>query len=426
MNRRRILLAIALVVGTIVLLVATLPQEPTADGKTISQWLETLGDGHSVQRETAAAIEKIGTNALPWMLREIRRGNSPAKLWWQEQAERQSLLKFTFADEDKHREHAVAAFEILGDAAAPAIPALMRLLEKEAVPFEVQEALVHIGEPAVVRLVQALTSPNPALRQNAAEALYWYNPTPPPAVPALFNCLFDSDAGVRAIAARALGGEDEMAGQIVPALIRLLDDSDREVRSEAAGALSFYRDQAEAAVGPLVNLVTNCQSDIQRQAIRALGSIGRRSELVVPMLLTNLQSADTHLRWTVIESLAAFPDHAEEIVPALLSQVEQQPRYEISHAVIGSLGKLRGKPDIVLPYLISCLNDANPYVRWDAVWALRDFGDSSEQTISALKLRLQDDKQFYHGWQKSMLRVSDAAQRVLQALQSKQPQQTVN
>ena len=132
MNRRRILLTIALIIGAFTLIVSTLKKEPMADGKTISQWLEILGDGHSDKRElAAAAILKIGTNAIPWMLHEIKQGNSPAKLWLQEQTERQSLIKFTFEDKDKHREHAEAAFEILGEAAASAIPALMKLMEKE-------------------------------------------------------------------------------------------------------------------------------------------------------------------------------------------------------------------------------------------------------------------------------------------------------
>jgi len=420
MNRRGILILVALMCGLVILKLATSRREPIADGKPISYWLENLGDFDSDEPNAAAmALQKIGTNALPWMLREIRREKSKTKQWLEDQLEKQSLIKFKFENQDEHRGHAEIAFEILGPTAAPAIPDLMQLLEAVEVNSEVEEALAYIGAASVPRLIGALTNADTYLRENAADTLGRMGPDADSAVPPLLQCLHDPSADVRVSAAQALGGIRRVPEQAVPALVAALQDSERNVRFHAVYALGCFEDEAEIAVGPLLRLVSDREADVREQAASTLGQIARNSEEVVPILLSNLTNADASLRATIIWSLDSFPDKADDIVPVLMKEAENaSPR--ASSAAFSSLGKLRSKPEDVVPFLVSRLEDPVPYVRFDAAIALGEFRDTSEQTILALT-RLQGDKTMvFRGSCMGSVPVGDAARIALRAIQSDQ------
>lgn len=87
-------------------------------------------------------------------------------------------------------------------------------------------ALGRIGRPAVPKLVEALASENPSLRQKAADTLARIGPAAADAVPALIKALRDADPLVRKSAARALGQIGPDAEDAVPALIELLSDAE--------------------------------------------------------------------------------------------------------------------------------------------------------------------------------------------------------
>lgn len=418
MNRHRILLAIALMIGATALIVPRLRREPVADGKPISYWLENLGYYDADDpNEAAMALRKIGTNALPRMLAEIKRNKSKTKEWLENQLTRQSLVKFKFEDEGEHRGHAEVAFEILGSAAAPAIPDLMRVLAAEEVNDEVEEALALIGVSSISPLINALTNANPFLRQNAADTLKRIGAEAVSAVPTLLRCLHDSNANVRESAASALGGIRSMPEQVVPALITALQDSERDVRFEAVYALGCFEGDAEAAIGPLLKLLPDRQADVREQVAVALGQIARNSEVVVPDLLLNLRNADVSVRASIIGSLSNFPDKADEIVPVLMKQAEDTSS-GVSSSALDSLGRLKSKPKEVVPFLISRLQDPSPFIRFDAALALGEFGDSSEQTVRALERLLADKTLVFRGSMEGSVPVSGAAQGALMRIQS--------
>lgn len=84
-------------------------------------------------------------------------------------------------------------------------------------------ALSRIGEPAVPSLIEALRSPDPTLRQQAADTLARIGPGAAAAVPALTALLEDADPRVRKSAARALGQIGPAAADAVPSLMRALE-----------------------------------------------------------------------------------------------------------------------------------------------------------------------------------------------------------
>lgn len=84
------------------------------------------------------------------------------------------------------------------------------------------DALGRIGTAAVPSLVEALHSPDPAIRQKAAEVLGRMGPDAKDAVPHLVRLLDDPDEHVRKTVTRTIGRIGPPAQDAVPALVRTL------------------------------------------------------------------------------------------------------------------------------------------------------------------------------------------------------------
>lgn len=121
--------------------------EPTHNGKSLSVLLDELehvGFARRADPEVpqVRAIRAIGTNAIPWLLREFQPDS------------------FGSLSEGHRRDTRLArgslGFWALGELGAPAIPELLTLLEKY--PGYVPGALAGIGQPAVPALHQCLAN----------------------------------------------------------------------------------------------------------------------------------------------------------------------------------------------------------------------------------------------------------------------------
>jgi HEAT repeat protein len=86
------------------------------------------------------------------------------------------------------------------------------------------EALGRIGPAAVPALIEALRSPEPAVRRKAAEVLGRMGPDAKDATAELIRLLDDPDESVRKAATRTLGRIGPSAQEAVPALMRSLLD----------------------------------------------------------------------------------------------------------------------------------------------------------------------------------------------------------
>jgi len=136
------------------------PNEPNYGGKTLSTWLDELAALDYSKRwdpltKPVQAVRAMGTNALPWLLSELRSdgGRLPAKL--NQLLTKQSVIKYRFRDINSRLSRAALGFQALGELAEPAIPALLRLVENK--PGFVPGALAAIGPAAVPALQQCLT-----------------------------------------------------------------------------------------------------------------------------------------------------------------------------------------------------------------------------------------------------------------------------
>lgn len=187
---KRTLICSSLLVGFVALSIwyAWRPSEPMHQGRRLSEWIGAVtalghlrdivnGDSPSVR-----AVQAMGTNAIPWLLREMRK---PPPLRWQlnQILEKQPLIKYRFAVSagagNVHQLRARCGFWALAHLAEPAIPDLEVMLERQ--PEFAPSALAGIGAPALEALHNCLTNiptnlsatdPRVALAESTIGSLY--------------------------------------------------------------------------------------------------------------------------------------------------------------------------------------------------------------------------------------------------------------
>jgi len=152
-------------------------REPVYGGKELSQWLEEFsraGRGQ-INQEAENAIRQIGTNALPFLVADLCREDSPHKLALMQWYNQWSSIKFHFHPWVDRRGPALMAFYVLGNAgklgpaAKPYMPSIGKLLDSQ--PHNAAFALLYIGTESTPYLTNALSNTNWLVRTWAAVAL---------------------------------------------------------------------------------------------------------------------------------------------------------------------------------------------------------------------------------------------------------------
>ncbi|MBS0265495.1 MAG: HEAT repeat domain-containing protein [Planctomycetes bacterium] len=267
------------------------------------------GKDLAVQHEALLVLEKIGPAA--------RRAVG-------------DLVKL-LENQEKARLHsgAVDALGAIGRDAAPAIPALQKLLSGKDVhlataagvalthilppnsdqlvdvvkvlskslenssPEIRNEAIFGLGEsgakgvPVLSKLVQGYEK-NPELAWQAAAALSLMGPAAEPAIPDLVAALASKHEAVASQAAMALGAIGPKAKLAVPGLQALLVKGNLAVKEHAASALGNLGPVAAPAVNDLAKLLKDQNEDLRGIAATALGKIGPAAEPAVPALVAAL------------------------------------------------------------------------------------------------------------------------------------------
>src|SRR5437867_1186456 len=142
------------------------PREPVYQGKQLSQWLEEFNrvGPAEINQEAEKAIRQIGTNALPFLVKDLCSRDSPFKLSLMKLSMKWSPIKFHFRPaEDRHGPARMGFYVLgtagkLGPAAIPFLPALGKLLKTE--PYGAALALLYCGEESIPYLTDSLSDPN--------------------------------------------------------------------------------------------------------------------------------------------------------------------------------------------------------------------------------------------------------------------------
>jgi HEAT repeat protein len=241
---------------------ATRSREPAYQGKTLSTWLRRFEEAKvnqfhdKVQFEklvgpTQNAVRQMGTNALPTLLRMLQaRDSGIMSLAFQLLDKRH--YRWLPASEIVRREMALDGFDALGTNAAPAVPALVVLLNHTNCQVRSSAArclntIWPVAQEAVPVLVQHLKDPDEMVCFFSGLALGSIRKSPEVVVPALTERL--SERGSKWGILVALGRFGPEAKTAVPLIIPLLNDSDGETRSWAAMALKSIDPEAATRAG---------------------------------------------------------------------------------------------------------------------------------------------------------------------------------
>ena len=136
-------------------------EDPLYDGKPLSAWVDELPPKlpkvTQTHRPAVKAVRAIGTNAIPWLLRELT--TTP---WTGSDNPTNTQSSYL------HQSRARAGFWALGEIGTPAIPSLVELIEQQ--PDCVPAALAGIGAYGLPALELCLTNVSAEMRPEGAHA----------------------------------------------------------------------------------------------------------------------------------------------------------------------------------------------------------------------------------------------------------------
>jgi HEAT repeat protein len=183
------------------------------------------------------------------------------------------VIRATLRDPNADREKkkgALKACSLLEQRAAPVIPEVAAHLSGHEFTEEAAVALSFMGPAAFGPLRQAVSSPDPLVRQEALRSIGKLNAraglNAKAVVPMLLTGLKDDHRGVRVVAATYLGILHDNAPASVPALIEALDDPDIQVRRASAEALGAFGPAANEAIPALRKAAAGEDPDLAREA----------------------------------------------------------------------------------------------------------------------------------------------------------------
>jgi hypothetical protein len=258
--RKRIVVSLAIllvvVLGIVIWQVLRLPgPDPVVDGKPLTQWMDGYVGGPSATATANQVLEKVGTNAIPTLLRMLQKRDSAFKRMVMGWAQKQHFIKVHYTPAERINQAAYFAFLKLGARGEAAVPALIQIFELNISPFSQQctaSSLASVGPAANVAipiLVNGLANSNPLVRQDIVNSLGRLHSEPELVVPTLTKALNDPAARVRITACLALGQVGAGAKQAVPALAKALNDADASVAGMAAMALRQIDPEAASKAG---------------------------------------------------------------------------------------------------------------------------------------------------------------------------------
>ncbi len=277
---------------------------------------------------------------------------------------------------------AAKALSLFGPLAAPATPALVRLLNDHTrSPLDrlsCVEALGRIGGahqdaiPALIRLARRETGgshDDAELREAAVDGLALIGSAAAPAVPTLIRLTRHDSGRLRKKAAVALGRSGPAAGIAAQSLVELvLFDQLPEVREAATASLARIGDSGESA---LRKLLTDEDPRVRLLSAAALGRVLRKSEPSVAALTAALQDADATVRIAAAESLWKQTRAADPLLVTILDVLTSENRQLRIRAyrLLIALGPA-ARP--ALSDLRRLTHDDRPHVRQVATKALRE------------------------------------------------------
>ncbi len=261
------------------------PPEPRYKGHPLSYWVLESYVGYPDKDVDFEAIDKIGTNAVPYLVRWWAYEPPPWKvrLAWQStrlrpERLRDLALRLLANRSDRLAPPSEIALVHLGTNADSAVPALAAMLQETNSPqcYKAIQILARLSTPASMSpLAAVIADPRHPLR---GEALYCtcYTATHLPAniIPVLTQCLADTNYSTAGLAAQSLGIQSSAPGLAVSSLTNYLASSKSvAVHQTAIISLGRLGGQAKDALPALTNALTDPSYDWRYAATNAIREI---------------------------------------------------------------------------------------------------------------------------------------------------------
>ncbi|MBI4326924.1 MAG: HEAT repeat domain-containing protein [Chloroflexi bacterium] len=397
-------------------------QEPKYNGKRISAWIKEGGKAElaKIERQTTVypyrpvfdeddpaqeAIRTIGTNALPYLAEALNRKDSFVaqryrSVWQKLPGFMRALLPQFISPRTQKR----AAARMLRDlvfnhppAAAfdSIVPALIKTVQEKEDFLGIltlgQIAGKHESKTALAALIRMLDSPRMDDRSLAAKMLAESGKLAGRPLPSLIKLMNDPTPAVRANAAFAVYRTGIQTNEAV----RLLTESlkDPTASGNAAHYLSLIGPPATAAVPALIKAAHETNQYVRGWALTALKKIQpaayEAAKPSLPELIAELQHPATcH---GAADQLQAMGPEAREAGPALLEALrrENEDSFFLARALL-AIDPQQG-PAIV-PEMIKYLRDRNAVNRHGAADVLAKIGPGAEAAIPVLTAGLTERK----------------------------------
>jgi hypothetical protein len=299
-RRKRIafLLAACLLVGLGVVAFWPGEREPEYDGKKLSEWLKicsdnrvVLSDSQSQSLEAAReAVRKIGTNGLPWLIKwisyDLPKWKS-ALLYSKFYRWLPTPIGNSMVAPILQAQRAREGFNILGTAASPAVPDLVRMTDHWPRSSSINAVWAIAGcnaQPDVLSALLAIaTNRSKTLdirrtTMHAISTLHSVEKYESWVVPAIFPCLAEQNMANSTII--ALGSFRISPDVGVPVIRTAAGSTNAEVRVWAVVSLGRYGRNASAAIPELLRALNDNDPRVQLEARDAL-------QVVAPEVLTN-------------------------------------------------------------------------------------------------------------------------------------------
>ncbi|EEF57467.1 hypothetical protein Cflav_PD0501 [Pedosphaera parvula Ellin514] len=159
-------------------------REPVYQGKKLGEWLELYQDESwdSPERQKAAqAVQNIGPKAIPSLLKTMSYRRPPMEEKGIDLLRRQKLVPIEAVQVGTYRARGADGFEILGEAARPAIPKLVKLLDdrNKHIKYLAFVSLLEVRpsqRDLTPALMKAAKDPDPYIGNEAVNALRYFDP----------------------------------------------------------------------------------------------------------------------------------------------------------------------------------------------------------------------------------------------------------
>jgi len=277
-----------------------------------------------------------------------------------------------YADADPMENHrrAIMGWAGAGLAGAPFVSGLIRDVggADPDIRWRAEFAIGRIGVAAVPPLVEALKSPDAAIRESSAYVLGTIGPRARGAAPALLEAAKDPEPDVRLWSVKSLGEIDPEPLASVAAFAAALGDESADMRRVAVTILVKLGPKGAAAVPALVGVLKDADAGIRWRACIALRQMGPEAKEAVTALVGLLADEDGDVRARAAQALGRIGPAA---VPALAKALESGD-LRVRRAAAGLLGPLGVDAKSVRKALETMASsDADPGARRAAADALR-------------------------------------------------------